>query len=105
MVCYKMQKNQYYQKKFVDNKGNGKKTLEVINQIVNKSRVKPKIDDLTINNFKVTDPQMLTNHFNKFFVNVGKDLASTLPQSDTNPLSTSHTTIESSCFRIPHQRK
>ncbi len=35
----------------------------------------------------MTDSQMLSNHFNKYFVSVGKDLASTLPRSDTDPLS------------------
>ena len=44
-----------------------------------------KIDYLTINDSKLVDPQILSNHFNTFFANVGKDLASTLPRSHTDP--------------------
>lgn len=72
--------------------GNGKTIWQVINEILNKSKTKPNCTYQTINDAKVTDPKVLSNHFNAYFVNVGWNLASSLQRSDTDPLSyLSHT--------------
>ena len=80
-------KKQYYKTKFKETTGNSKKTWELINEVINKSKEKPKIEYINVNNIKVTDPQILCNNFNTYFANIGKNLANDIPRTNTTPLS------------------
>ena len=58
-----------------------KKSLEVQNQFLT-----PLPKRLIINNVEVLEKKKIAEHFNKYFVNVGQNLASTIPTSQKKKL-------------------
>ena len=66
-------KRKYYGTKFDQNKGNFKKTWEIINELrgKKKSGVKPEI---IIDNEKISNRRVIANEFNKYFVSLAKNL-------------------------------
>ena len=61
-----------------------KKTWSVLNDLLGNNRKKPLPDSFTINNSTVSDPQLIADGFNEYFVNIGPNLASKIPPSNTN---------------------
>ena len=66
-------KTKYFTGKFLETKGDSKKTWELINRIRGKKKrqVKPLF---TINNEKVTNRRIIANEFNKYFVSLASNL-------------------------------
>ncbi|KAL5258808.1 hypothetical protein ACHWQZ_G009312 [Mnemiopsis leidyi] len=66
-------KTKYYTGKFLETKGNSKKTWELINRIRGKKKrqIKPLF---TIDNEKVTNRRIIANEFNKYFVSLAANL-------------------------------
>ena len=66
-------KTKYNYKKFSENKGDSKKTWELINKIRGKQRrqLKPMF---LINNEKITNRRVIANEFNKYFVSLASNL-------------------------------
>ena len=66
----------YYSKKLTNCYGNMKKTWGVINDLLNKNRK----NDMNHGEFKLnhttfTDPNIISEKFNQYFINVGEKLA------------------------------
>ena len=83
----KQAKLDYYHHLLNGNKGNAKKTWDVIKELTNikrRSNVQP--SKLTLNNYDaVTEPQIKAEEFNSFFINIGKEMAaSTLHLNNSN---------------------
>ena len=66
-------KAKYFTGKFLETKGDSKKTWELINRIRGKKKrqIKPLF---TINNEKVTNRRIIANEFNKYFVSLASNL-------------------------------
>ena len=66
-------KSKYFTGKFLETKGNSKKTWELINRIRGKQQrqIKPLF---TIDNEKVTNRRIIANEFNKYFVSLASNL-------------------------------
>ena len=74
-------KRNYYHKILDENKGNSKTTWDVVNELVNhKSRNKslPLKLKTSAGDTVVEDPQIIADEFNNFFVNIGKEMASSI---------------------------
>ena len=89
-----------------ENKGNAKKTWDVINELTNIKRhsyVQP--SKLTLNNYDtVSEPQSIAEEFNSFFVNPGKEMAASIQPNNSNSAECSvggMKKITSSIFLLP----
>ena len=82
----KQAKLDYYHHLLNGNKGNAKKTWDVIKELTNikrRSNVQP--SKLTLNNYDtVTEPQIIAEEFNRFFVNIGKEMAASIQPNNSN---------------------
>ena len=76
---------QFYEKEFLANKFNLKKSWTLMKQIINKKKNDIQCQFL-IDNQATTDMQTITNSFNNFFVNIGPNLSKKIPHSETDPL-------------------
>lgn len=70
----KYTKIMFYERKFLEYKGNPKKTWSTINQLTGQQKNKNKIDSLKINDMVVNDSLQIANEFNNYFLNVVEDL-------------------------------
>ena len=59
-------------------------TWKVINEILNKSKRQDNYISLLINNQLTSDPTIIVNKFNEFFVNVGPNLSSKIGPSNAD---------------------
>ena len=85
----KAAKDSYYLSKFTASAGDIKKTWKSINSII---RTKSKAPDLKIdlNGDLISDSSQISECFNEFFASVAPKLASSIPQTSTDPLSFVH---------------
>ena len=68
-------KKQYYEKYFSKNKENLRKTWQGIKEVINiKNKNFNTISCITDKNNNVTDPKMIANCFNKFYVSIAEDI-------------------------------
>ena len=67
------EKSKYYNKKIADNKGNPKKTWEIINLLRGKQRKSMK-PHFIINNKHIFERRVIANEFNKYFVSIAAKL-------------------------------
>ena len=74
-------KQDYFKRKFDQQKSDVKGTWRVINQIIKIKSTKKSNFSLNINNQLSTDPAQISTHFNNFFSNVGKNLVEQIPPS------------------------
>ena len=72
---------------FKTNSKNLKKIWSIIKDIINKKRSSPSSTRFNINNQSINDPSIIAEQFNKFFVNVGPNLAQQLPHMTESPTS------------------
>jgi hypothetical protein len=77
---------QYYDNLLKSNKHNMKKTWNVLKEIINKKSVSPIQDCFIVNNKEIKDPILIANHFNKYFTNIGSNLAKSIPNNSNSPL-------------------
>ena len=79
-----------------ENKGNTKKTWDVINELTNinhRSNIQP--SKLKRNNSDiVTEPQIIAEEFNSFFVNIGKEMVASIQPNNPNSAECSVGRIE-----------
>ena len=73
-----------YYKKIINSHNNSSKDLwNTFGKILNKNKIKhKKINNLNINNKKITEPQELATSFNDFFSEIGQRLANNFPNDD-----------------------
>ena len=76
-----------------DNKNNFKKGWNIVNELIYNRKQKNNsgpINVLTDAGCTITDPQAITEEFNKFFVSVGKRMAAKISAHDKPPDSQSN---------------
>ena len=72
-------KRNFYNNKFDKYKCDSKKTWSTINEIMNKNNSKKNVDYFIINQNKISDKNIITNHFNNYFSQIGPSMASNIP--------------------------
>ena len=77
----------YYNSLLLLHKGNLKKSWSIIKTIINKNKSSSKSFKFEIDGKIVTDNQYIANEFNKFYTEVGPNLAKEIPPSTIDPLS------------------
>ena len=82
----KTAKSQFYCKKILDNKGNKKKTWEIINQLRGKKQ-NPINPQFIIDKKTITDRRVIANEFNKYFTSIASTLNKNLCTDDGIPIS------------------
>ena len=77
-------KKLYYAKKFKEFKNNSKKSWELINSVLNnKNNVSRSISTLSVDGENIDDSSRMANIFNDYFVNVGRNIALSIPCDPT----------------------
>ena len=64
-------KRQYMATKFEQCKSNIKKTWNILNEVLGRTKRDTTSDFFIIDQEKISDPKLIANHFNTFFVNIG----------------------------------
>ena len=98
-------KKNFFQNKFNKAKDNIKQTWNIINNLLSKKtheKISPKF---TVNNHSVTDPSNISNGFNDYFVNIGPQLASKIPNSSNSFKAYLKDPHASSLFHTPATSK
>ena len=75
----------YYDQLLSLNKSNLRKSWQIIKDVINRNRNKATCNEFNINNKCVTDNAEIADSFNKFFVNVGPNLAKSISNVNVNP--------------------
>jgi len=79
-----------YIKDYLDKYSNDlKKSWSLMNRVIGKKNQKQTIpkEMLDVNGERINEPQMIVNGFNKYFINVGPNLAKKIEKGDVNPVS------------------
>ena len=74
-------KTDYYSKKIANQRCNPKQAWKTINSLIGKGKKPTIINELIINESKLTNPTEIAEGLNEFFANVGPNLASKLDES------------------------
>ena len=84
----KISKKKYYDTYFTSNRSNLKKKWKGIKEIIGfkhgNSNLPSKI--ITSENVELTNCESIANSFNKFFTNIGKSTANSIPSNSTSPI-------------------
>ena len=83
----KLTERNYYSNLLEDNKKNIKNLWCILKGIINKRKSSHSGNKFKINGTDSTDKNKIANGFNKYFVNVGKDLAKNISSSNIDPNS------------------
>ena len=75
----------HYDKLINDNKHNLKKSWKILKEIINKKKSSSRYSKFIVNNSITTDKQKIAEGFNNFYINVGPDLASKIPNVNCSP--------------------
>ncbi|MFZ2538568.1 MAG: hypothetical protein WAX04_06660, partial [Oscillospiraceae bacterium] len=76
----------YYANKLIEIKDSSSKTWQLLNQMTSqKCSNTRQINEVNVNDSIIKDPQTITEKFNKFFSNVGSDLAAKIPSCNKKP--------------------
>ena len=82
----KIAKKDYFENQFIKYKNNVKMTWQTINQVLQRIKSKGRLPDTFREKNKdvsFSDPVVITNRFNEYFVSVGPNLAKKSPKDDT----------------------
>lgn len=94
-------KGNYYKRKLEEGAGNSKKVWKVINSVLGKHKNKQLNDNFIHNNNEINDPQIIADQFNSYFINVGKNLAENIEDSNISFNSYLHNRQESTFTMSP----
>ena len=74
----------YFSNKLLQVKDNMAKIWNIINNMTNRLNYKKGIDEIEVSNVKLKNSFAIAEEFNRFFVNIGPELAKQIPPSDMN---------------------
>ena len=77
----------HYNELIEQNKSNTKKLWSILKEVINKRKSGILPQKFCIGGSMTSDPVVIANTFNKYFTNIGSDLAKKIPITNTNPLS------------------
>ena len=76
-------KRPYYNKKLDEYKSNAKSTWKLLNDLINKKKIKCKLPSIfKSNEEEICNPTHIANRFCEYFTNIGPNLAKSIPASD-----------------------
>ena len=76
-------KRLYYNKKLDEYKSNAKSTWKLLNDLINKKKIKGKLPSIfKSNEEEICNPTHTANRFCEYFTNIGPNLAKSIPASD-----------------------
>ena len=78
---------EHYKMLFEQNKNNLKKSWSIIKNLINKNAKKSTRSSFKISGRVVKNPEIISNSFNEFYINIGKNLAAKIPSNDISPTS------------------
>jgi hypothetical protein len=78
-------KKLYFQKKLRENVKNSKKTWDTLNEVLGKSKNSATVEKININGQISSDPSEISNHFNSFFTQIGKNISNSIPPVQKKP--------------------
>ena len=64
-------KRQYMATRFEQCKSNIKKTWNILNEVLGRAKRDTTSESFIIDQQKISDPKLIANHFNNFFINIG----------------------------------
>ena len=70
-----------------NNKSNTKKIWSIIKGVINKNKENQITDSFKIDNIISNDPNIIANHFNNFYINIGPTVSSSFRDCGISPLS------------------
>ena len=77
----------YYNNIIVNNKSNTKKIWRVIKEVINKNKDEKVTDSFKIGNTISNDPHIISNCFNRFYINIGPSVSNGIEETGISPLS------------------
>ena len=80
-------KKMYFEANFTKAKKNPKKTWELIREAIGSEPKNSKIQKLLVSGKTIDDPGIITNEFNTFFANAGKNVANSIGETNVKPES------------------
>jgi hypothetical protein len=78
---------QHFQNLLESNKGNLKKSWDIIKEIINKKQSSVKSCKFVINGENTTNCKDIANAFNHFYTGIGKSLSEKIPSTNTDPIT------------------
>jgi len=95
-------KKLYYQGLIEKNKGNSKRTWQILNEMLGRENHKScYVKSLNVNGSLLTDEQQIASGLNEFFTSIGANLEQTIPISNSDPTAYIHDDIQDTCFLNP----
>lgn len=81
-------KREYYSKLLESHKNNIKETWKVLNGVINKNhKTKSMYPDTFVDNDREVNGKCIADGFNKFFTNIGSDLAASIPEHNNSSIN------------------
>ena len=77
-------KETYFKNAFCENKGNPKKTWNIINELTSKNRKTAQITEINLNGHLINDSNKIADAFNEYFSNIGSKLADNIDFNEGN---------------------
>ena len=71
----------YFTKQFAIYKDDAKNTWKIINSVINPTPKHESVEKVNVDNAQLKEPSEISEAFNNFFVNIGPNLASSIPNS------------------------
>jgi hypothetical protein len=78
---------EHYDYNFKLNQSNIKKSWDMIKELINKKISSTNTQEFIINGSKTSNGQIIANSFNKYYTNIGPNLAKSIPQTNKDPIS------------------
>ena len=75
----------HYQSLLENNQNNMKKSWKILKEVINKKKTTSSCSRFIVNNSITTDRKTIADSFNSFFVDIGPNLASKIPNNSTRP--------------------
>ena len=75
-------KGQYFRNIFNRHKSDIRKTWCLLNETLNRNVKKQPTHEFLVDNIMTTDPVIIANKFNEYFINIGNSLADKIPMAE-----------------------
>jgi hypothetical protein len=92
------QERAYFREKIEQNKSNLRKTWDTIKYIINRKKKKQLPQQFNINGAIEKNPRKIAEHFNRFYINIGKSLSANIQQGSKNPLEYLQNNVQETIF-------
>ena len=80
----KTAKKNYFSDQLEKEKNNIKNTWKILNNVLNKNHTKPCNTEFNLNGQVIDNPEQIPDHFNDFFINIGPNQVSQIPDTNTH---------------------